>query len=126
VTDRPLTGRAHKAALGTFGETYASHFLAKRGYNILGRNLRFAGGEIDILAEEGSELVFIEVKTRSAGSFAGPEEAITDERMSHLEAAIEEYLAGRDRPFRIEIVAVEVDRAGRVQRCEVLTDVGLR
>lgn len=118
-----------KKALGTFGETYATHQLQRNGYEILERNVRFRDGEIDIIAREAGELVFVEVKTRRAYSMMAPEESIDNERMSHLETAIIQYLEARglqNAPYRIEVIAIEVDRAGRVVRHEILRDIGLR
>lgn len=93
------------------------------------RNARFASGEIDIIAREGGELVFVEVKTRRSGSFTPPEDAIGDERMSHLEGALIEYLEANDllsEPYRIEVVAIEVNSSGKAARFDVIGDVGLR
>ncbi|HZT96228.1 MAG TPA: YraN family protein [Chloroflexota bacterium] len=117
-------------SLGAFGETFAAHALEKRGYRILDRNVRLPSGEIDIVAREQNQLVFVEVKTRRGNTFALPEDAISDERMSHLEAAVDEYFDARGlatgEPYRIEIVAIELDRSGRVSRFEIIGDVGLR
>lgn len=116
-------------ALGAFGETYASHELGRRGYQILERNVRFPIGEIDIVAWEGDELVFIEVKTRRKSAIASPEDSLSHERLRHLESAIDLYMEAKHSsgmPYRIEIVALDVDRSGRVMRCEVLGDAGLR
>ena len=116
-----------RAPLGRFGETYAAHQLGRRGYQVLERNVRLPSGEIDIIANESGELVFVEVKTRRPSPIAAPEESITDERMAHLEAAIAEYLSNQPgQPYRIEIVAIEVNDSGRVVRFEVMPDVGLR
>jgi len=118
-----------RKALGRFGETYACHELQRRGYTIVERNVRFASGEIDIVAREGGELVFIEVKTRKPSRFALPEDAVSRGRMAHLERAIDQYLAGRnitDAAFRIEVAAIDVSPTGHVTRFEVLDDVGLR
>jgi Holliday junction resolvase-like predicted endonuclease len=73
--------------------------------------------------------VFVEVKTRRSGSeYALPEDAITQDKMEHLEAAIDAYFdAGALRlPYRVEVIAVEVDANGRVSRFDVIKDVGLR
>lgn len=81
------------------------------------------------MAREGGELVFVEVKTRRSGSeFSLPEDSITDVKMEHLEAAIDAYFDTRDsrHPYRIEVVAVEVDAGGRVSRFDVMKDVGFR
>ena len=121
--------RTMKQAIGAFGETFAAHELQRRGYDIIERNVRFPDGEIDIVAGEGGETVFVEVKTRRASVMSLPEEAVDDERMGHLEAAIVAYCETRaivGQPYRIEVVAIDVDRSGRVTRCEVMGDVGLR
>ncbi len=92
--------------------------------------MRLSSGEIDLVASQGGELVFLEVKTRRPSEFALPEDAISSERMDHLEAAIDEYFdqVGLEKgaPYRVEVVAIEVDRSGRVCRFEVVSDIGLR
>lgn len=52
--------------LGDFGERVAAHRLEAAGMRILARNIRVPSGEIDLLAEDGDDLVFVEVRTRRA------------------------------------------------------------
>ena len=112
--------------LGTFGETWAVGYLTRLGYRILARNVRCGRGEIDIVARDGPELVFVEVKCRRTGRFGSPEESITRARYARLAAAVEEYLASRrgdSTPHRIDVVAIEVGPGGRVTRCNLLRNV---
>jgi putative endonuclease len=120
---------SHRQALGAFGETYAAYFLQRQGYRIIARNVRYRVGEIDIVAYHGADLVFIEVKTRQSTDFGLPEDALTPTRLSHLDAAIDAYLdtlEGSPPTYRVEVVAIEIDRTGRVTRCEIIPDLGLR
>lgn len=126
LIDLPGSGGSDGRTLGAFGETYATHFLRRRGYQILDRNVRFPCGEIDIVARDDDQLIFVEVKSRRSTIHALPEDSITDERMGHLESAIDAYLSGRDLPYRIEVIAIEINTSGRVSRCAIVPDVGLR
>ena len=113
-------------SLGRFGESWAAGLLARRGYRLLARNVRFRTGEIDIVAMDGDVLVFVEVKTRRSSTFGPPESAITRARYAHLEAAIGEYLARREdvpESYRIDVVVIEVAPSGSVSRCEVFANV---
>lgn len=106
--------------LGNWGESLAAEHLAAKGYEIVDRNWRCRQGEIDIVAWAGLQLVFVEVKTRRGQAMGSPEEGLTQrkaERLQHL-AAI--YVAHMDMEvdWRIDLVAVEVDRQGRLVRCD--------
>jgi putative endonuclease len=119
----------YRKRLGAFGETYAAHFLARRGYAIVDRNVRYPVGEIDIVAKDEGEYVFVEVKTRRSTEFGLPEDALTAARRAHLDSAIDCYLdtLGRDSaPYRVEVVAIEIGRGGRVTRCEIVDNLGVR
>jgi len=120
----PLTGDAR--AVGAAGEALAAEWLARRGLRILARNFRCRGGEVDIVAEDDGELVFVEVRTRRLGGLVGPEESITHRKQQRLVCAAEHYLqASRaaDRPWRIDLVAIEVDSRGQVHRVDHLRSV---
>ncbi len=62
--------------LGKFGEEVASKYLKTKGYKIRERNYRTSLGEIDIIGEYKSEIIFVEVKTRSSEQFGLLEEAV--------------------------------------------------
>ncbi len=110
----------HAAAgqiLGRSGERFAAGWLEARGFRIVERNWRCAAGELDLIAERDGELVFVEVKTRRGGKMGAPEEAITRSKRLHLVTAAQEYLSAHDaldRPFRIDVVAVELAPTGRL------------
>lgn len=70
--------------LGRRGEELAVGFLKKRGYKIIERNYRCRRGEIDIVAQDKKEIVFIEVKTRRSLRYGLPEEAISFYKREHI------------------------------------------
>ncbi|HHU17795.1 MAG: YraN family protein [Anaerovoracaceae bacterium] len=78
-------------SIGSYGEDLAERFLINKGYKILERNFRCRLGEIDIIAMDGTVLVFIEVKTRRNQKFGLPCEAITSEKFRHLKKAATYY-----------------------------------
>ncbi len=111
-----------RIALGAFGERYARTHLQKAGYRIVEVNARLPSGEIDIVAEEGGVLALVEVRTKRGDRFGNPEESITEAKAEKLIDLGHEYAEAHpewaDR-WRIDVVAVEVDRRGRVSRIEV-------
>ena len=111
--------------LGAIGEDAAMRVLRRRGYRIRDRNVRCPMGELDLVAEEGSTLVFLEVKTRSTSDYGSPFEAISPFKQHRLQRLAVYYLATRrlmDRPCRFDAVSVCVDSAGRIQAVELLVD----
>jgi putative endonuclease len=111
---------------GLAGEQLAASWLERAGLRILCRNYRCAGGEIDLVAEERGELVFVEVRTRRSGGMVSPEESVDSRKQRRIVRTAEHYLqsiGGHDRAWRIDVVAVEVDRAGRVERLDHLRSV---
>lgn len=112
--------RAHptaRARLGAAGERLAAQLLERQGMTILARNWRCVYGEIDLVATEGPELVFVEVKTRRGARAGSPEEAITPTKQRRLIAAAQSYLVAReaeDHPYRIDVVAVDLTPGGQV------------
>jgi putative endonuclease len=91
------------------GEDLAASFLEGEGYRILARNYRFERGEIDIIAMDGGELVFVEVKTRETEAFGAPEESITPFKEEQLKKVAEGYLfeqAIENQQCRFDVVAI--------------------
>lgn len=74
----------HNQDIGKFGEEKACSFLKNQGYWILCTNFTTNQGEIDIIARDKDEYVFIEVKTRMSKKFGNPVEAVNKEKMKHI------------------------------------------
>lgn len=70
--------------LGTWGEEVAANFLKRKGYEILEKNYRNKIGEIDIIIQKNSTIIFVEVKTRKNLNYGLPCEAITKEKKHHI------------------------------------------
>lgn len=113
-----MTDRRKK--LGDWGESLAAEHLSAKGYEIVDRNWRCRQGEIDIIAWAGLQLVFVEVKTRRGETMGSPEEGLTQRKAQRLMELATIYVAQLDREvdWRIDLVAVEVDRQGRLVRCD--------
>ena len=114
---------ADRQSTGARGEKVAASFLKKRGYRIIETNYRCRGGEIDIVARQGETLVFVEVRTKTGRGFGSPEESITSAKKTRLRTLAAGYAQGRDDlPLsqRIDVVAVELDRKGKVARIELI------
>lgn len=91
------------------GEYLAKRFLKKNGYKILKRNFESKHGEIDIVAYEGGDIVFIEVKARLSQSFGAPELAITKEKRSKIIRTALNYLITykiEEIDYRFDVVSI--------------------
>jgi putative endonuclease len=100
----------HRQTLGKIGEDLAVAELTRRGYAILERRYRTRHGEIDIVAEDGGTIVFVEVKARATREFGTAAEAITPYKQRRLASMASEYLARQqvtDRPCRFDVVAID-------------------
>ena len=106
--------------LGQRGEDLAARHLSAKGYAIVARNWRCGTGELDLVAQEGNGLVFVEVRTRRGEEMGTPEESITPAKQARLIALAEAYVQAHDwlGDWRIDVVAIEMDRRGRVLRLE--------
>ncbi len=111
----------NRRATGAAGEQAAVHFLEARGYSILARNWRCARGELDIIAEDGRELVFVEVRTKRGTAYGSAEESITAVKRRRLVRLAGLYLdqlreGGTPWPggWRIDVVAVQIDGRGQM------------
>ncbi len=101
----------------------ARSFLREKGYRILESNYRCPFGEIDIVAQDGDQTVFVEVRTRLSTAYGTPEESLTSAKQQHLLAASQEYLqrhsiSGTD--CRIDLVSVRIGPGSPVPRLDHL------
>lgn len=107
--------KGYKKELGRKGEDIAAAFLLASGYHLLERNYRALRGEIDIIAEQGHTLVFVEVKTKRSEGFGEPEEWVDRRKQKQIGKVAEAYLQDHDveeRDCRFDVVAVVYGAAG--------------
>jgi len=101
-------------ALGRRGEDLAHRFLRRQGFTIVARNYRLPSGdaEADLIAREGEDLVFVEVKTRESAQHGPPDRAVGPEKQRHLLRVAREYSRSNDVPWdrvRFDVVTVVMD-----------------
>jgi putative endonuclease len=96
--------------LGKFGEDLACHELERRGHVIVERGYRTTHGELDIVSRHNGYTVFVEVKTKSAGDFGEPAEAVTSIKQHKLVWMATDYVTRHNlehSPCRFDVVSVE-------------------
>jgi putative endonuclease len=99
-----------KLELGKRGEQVAVTYLEAEGMKVIERNWRCRHGEIDIIAEEGTTLVVVEVKTRSGRSHGTALEAVNPVKLARLRMLAAKWLSGQPRTFasvRVDVIALE-------------------
>ncbi len=117
---------ASSKATGDLGERLALEALLRRGYEVVERGWRCARGEVDLVARDGSCWVFVEVKTRRGHGAGWPEEALTPAKGARLVELAQLYLAEHELgqvDWRIDLVAIELDRRDRVVRLNLVPAV---
>lgn len=114
-----------KDGVGRYGEKVAARHVTARGWQVLDRNWRGQGGELDLVAVDGDVLVVVEVKTRRGTAYGHPAEGVTPRKLARLRGLAGQYLVhhrercaeGADLPVRfravrIDVVAVTLPAAG--------------
>lgn len=104
--------RASTAEKGREGEQLAVRWLEEKGFRILERNYRNRLGEIDIVADDGGVIVFIEVRTLKASAGHSPEETIRWKKQQRISRTAQAYIQHKrmeERPARFDVVAVTID-----------------
>jgi len=108
-----------KKEIGNLGEKLAEKFLIKKNYLILAKNYTIKGGEIDIIAQNltNTQIIFVEVKTRTSNSFGYPENAVNSAKKEHLQKTAQKYLIDYNYPvmqdYRFDTLAVELNMQTR-------------
>ncbi len=113
-----------RVKLGQRGEDLAVDELVQRGYEIVERNWYAQIGEVDAVARRDEAWYFFEVRTRRGRRFGTPEDSVTEAKLQRMVDVARLYLAEHDLnvyevDWRVGVVAVEMDRAGRLLRIEV-------
>lgn len=97
---------------GKQGEEVVCKYLEKNNYIILDKNFNIRTGEIDIIAKDKNEIVFIEVKTRTNNRYGMPVEAVTEEKLKKIYRTAEYYIHKRNLyniSARIDVVEVFIN-----------------
>jgi putative endonuclease len=99
-------------SIGQIGEERATLYLQEHGVHIVARNYRTRRGELDIVAQDGDTLCFVEVRLRTENSFGSPLETVVARKQRRLVYAAMEYLARHSRSMnkyacRFDVIAVE-------------------
>ncbi len=108
----------HRIRLGKWGEGVAVRFLQEKGFVLVATNYRCRWGEVDIVVQEGDELVFVEVRTRRGVEYGTPEESVTAAKARRLVATAQEFLQEHgiaDASWRIDLIAIRLDGDRKVQ-----------
>lgn len=101
-----------KKELGNLGEQIAVEYLEKNNYQIIKRNFYCRQGEIDIIAKDKKEIVFIEVKTRSNIYFGKPSEAVNHIKQKHIYKSAQYFLYktnSLERLTRFDVIEVLIE-----------------
>ena len=140
IVSRENMSKTAKRALGDKGEEIVCKYLENKGYKILERNYWKPWGEIDIIAEKGSILSFVEVKSVSREMGQGisresanwqirPEENMHPAKVKRLHRAIQTYLLERkipeDKEWRLDLACAFLDFSTHKARVELLENVVL-
>jgi putative endonuclease len=115
----------NKRQEGLIGEETAIKALKKRGYKILERNHTTRFGEIDVIAEEGGCLVFVEVKKRNTGRFGDALSAITRTKQQHMVKSALWYMKKHkcfDRRVRFDAVGLDGEQVKVVKSAFMVED----
>lgn len=108
--------------LGCAGERLAALQLESQGYRIIETNFRCRYGEIDIIAQDKTDLVFVEVKMRRGTAYGLPEEAVNVRKKRTLLQVAAHYLTLHecaDCAWRIDVVAIQLTKSGKLQEIRI-------
>lgn len=99
-------------ALGLLGERVAERWLARKGWRVLQRRYRSGHRDIDLVAEQGGLVAFVEVKTRRGSAFGGPVEAVNWRKRMELSRSARTWIDRHGRSgegYRFDVVGVLMD-----------------
>ena len=108
--------------IGELGEKLAQQFLRKLGYKILATNWYYGHLELDIVAQDGNELVIVEVKSRSGIRYEHPAEAITNAKIKRVVEAADGYIQEMDIKIETRFDVITVIFFGQKHELEHFKD----
>ena len=116
-----------KQNIGKLGEDVAVKYLENHGYKILERNYRKPWGEIDIVAQQSDELVFVEVKPQNQEFEWRPEENVTRHKKRQLSKIINTYLKEHrvysEIDFRVDVLGIIINDETKIAQIEHIQNI---
>ena len=104
---------------GKIGEDIATKYLEQIGYEIIQRNFECKIGEIDIIAKDKNEIVFVEVKTRKNNTFGTPFEAITKTKYENIKKGALKYISENPcRNYRIDVIGITLQPELKIEHMQ--------
>jgi putative endonuclease len=109
ILDTIASRRTPKQVEGDAGEERALRYLEKQGMKLVERNFRCKGGEIDLIMQDGSTLVFVEVRMRAGTGFGGAAASVTARKQARLVIAAQTFLQRYHMPpaCRFDVIAID-------------------
>lgn len=98
--------------LGKAGEQLAFDYLISKGYRIKERNWRCQKAEVDIIAQKGTVLAIVEVKTRSTRFFGDPQDFINSKKIKLLTSAVDTYVNNLDLDVEVRFDVIGIISKG--------------
>lgn len=101
--------------VGAYFEDLAARWLERRGWHVLGRNVRFGRKEIDLVARRHDLVAFVEVKGRRTGAYGAPAEAVTPRKRGEIESVARWWVERWGRPdlrYRFDVIGIAADGHG--------------
>ena len=94
--------------LGKWGEDLAADYLQRKGYTIIERDWKSGKRDLDIIAQDGNVIVFVEVKTRRNRLYGEPEESVDYHKLQNLQQAISHYIKFKHirQEIRFDIISI--------------------
>lgn len=109
ISDKEKNKRENAARWGRIGEEITKDYIAGKGFPVTEQNWRCGNRlEIDLISQQGDEMVFVEVKTRN-GKYNSPEDALDEKKIKQIVRAANAYLNQCDREYnaRFDVALVE-------------------
>lgn len=107
---------SNKTEIGRLAEQLAERYLKAKGLKLVARNYRCRGGEIDLIMDDGTSQVFVEVRYRKHLSFGGAAASVDRKKQQRLLLAAQHYLqrqGSTDKACRFDVIAISPDRNGQ-------------
>ncbi len=136
ITNMPKVFTSEKQKIGEIGESEAVAFLVKQGFRILDRNYTKKWGEIDVVAEKGDKVYFIEVKSVSRDRLDNvsygtdeyrPEDNMHPWKLQRMSRTIQTYLLSKNIPdekeWQVDLLVVYLDLNNNKSLIKVVSDI---